>query len=116
MIILGATGSGKTYLSCAFGMEACKQGFTVRYVRLPELLEELAIARGEGCFKKAITQLKKVQLLIIDEWMLISLTETEARDLLELIHGADAPNEEEGLWRILREKQRRDSGAAQSAF
>ena len=87
MIILGATGSGKTYLSCAFGMEACKQGFTVRYVRLPELLEELAIARGEGCFKKAITQLKKVQLLIIDEWMLISLTETEARDLLELIHG-----------------------------
>lgn len=86
MIILGATGSGKTYLSCAFGMEACKQGFTVRYARLPELLEELAIARGEGCFKKAITQLKKVQLLIIDEWMLISLTETEARDLLELIH------------------------------
>lgn len=86
IIILGATGSGKTYIACAFGMEACKQGFTVRYVRLPELLEELAIARGEGCFKKAITQLKKVQLLIIDEWMLISLKETEARDLLELIH------------------------------
>lgn len=86
IIILGATGSGKTYLSCAFGMEACKQGLTVRYARLPELLEELAIARGQGCFKKAITQLKKVQLLIIDEWVLISLTETEARDLLELIH------------------------------
>ena len=42
---MGATGSGKTYIGCALGMEACKQGFTVRYVRLPELLEELAIAR-----------------------------------------------------------------------
>lgn len=86
VIILGATGSGKTYISCALGMEACKQGFTVRYVRLPELLEEMAIARGQGVFKKTLAQWKKVSLLILDEWMLISLTETEARDLLEIIH------------------------------
>jgi DNA replication protein DnaC len=77
IIILGATGSGKTYIACAFGIEAFMQSFTVRYARLPELLEDLAIARGEGSFKKAITHLKKVQLIIIDEWMLISLTETE---------------------------------------
>ena len=44
VIIMGATGSGKTYIGCALGMEACKQGFTVKYVRLPELLEELAIS------------------------------------------------------------------------
>lgn len=86
VIIMGATGSGKTYIGCALGMEACKQGFTVRYVRLPELLEELAIARGQGNFKKVLTQWKKTDLLILDEWMLISLTETEARDLLEIIH------------------------------
>lgn len=86
VIILGATGSGKTYISCALGMEACKQGFTVKYVRLPELLEDLAIARGQGVFKKSIAQLKKHDLLIIDEWMLVSLSETEARDLLEIIH------------------------------
>ena len=86
VIILGATGSGKTYLGCALGMEACKQGFTVKYVRLPELLEDLAIARGQGSFKKSIAQLKKYNLLIIDEWMLVSLSETEARDLLEIIH------------------------------
>ena len=83
---MGATGSGKTYISCALGMEACKKGFTVRYIRLPELLEELAIARGQGNFKKVLTQWKKTDLLILDEWMLISLSETEARDLLEIVH------------------------------
>jgi len=86
IILMGATGSGKSYLACAFGMEACKKLLTVRYVRLPELLTDLAIARGQGEFKKVITAYKKVQLLILDEWLLISLTETEARDLLEIIH------------------------------
>ena len=73
-------------MACAFGMAACKQYYTVKYIRLPELLAELAIARGEGVFKKIITQYKKYSLLIIDEWLLIKLTETEARDLLEIIH------------------------------
>ena len=70
IILLGATGSGKTYIVCAFGMEACKQGFTVRYARLPELLEELAIARGDGSFKKAITQLK----LRMPFWIVLCMT------------------------------------------
>jgi DNA replication protein DnaC len=86
IIVLGATGAGKSYIACAFGMEACKHYYTVKYIRLPELLAELAIARGEGCFKKVINQYKKYSLLILDEWMLVSLTETEARDLLEIIH------------------------------
>jgi DNA replication protein DnaC len=73
-------------MACAFGMEACKQFYTVKYIRLPELLAELAIARGEGHYKKTIAQYKKYNLLIMDEWMLISSTETEARDLLEIIH------------------------------
>ena len=86
IIILGATGAGKSYMACAFGMEACKQYYTVKYVRLTELLADLAIARGGGTFKKVITQYKKYSLLILDEWMLVSLTETEARDLLEIVH------------------------------
>ena len=86
IILMGATGSGKSYLACAFGMEACKKMFTVRYIRLPDLLVELSIARAQGEFKKVLSQFKKVKLLIIDEWMLVSLTETEARDVLEIVH------------------------------
>ena len=83
---MGATGTGKTYLACALGMEACKQFYSTKYVRLPELLSELALARGLGIFSKVINQYRKYQLLIIDEWMLVALTETEAKDLLEIIH------------------------------
>lgn len=86
IIIMGATGAGKSYLACAFGMEACKRFYTVKYIRLPELLAELAIARGEGNYKKVFSQYKKTQLLIIDEWMLVSLNENEARDILEVVH------------------------------
>jgi len=86
VIITGATGSGKSYLSCALGMEACKSYFSTKYRRLPELLAELAIARGEGKFKETIKQYQKYTLLILDEWLLVKLTESEARDLLEIIH------------------------------
>lgn len=55
IIILGASGAGKSYLACAFGMEACKQLYAVKYVRLPELLTDLAVARGEGIYKKALS-------------------------------------------------------------
>jgi len=84
IIILGATGSGKTYLANAFGMAASRNYFTVRYVRLPELLAELAIARAEGTYRKIIKQYKLVKLLILDEWLLYPLKDTEARDLLEI--------------------------------
>jgi len=86
VIIMGATGSGKSYICCALGMEACKRFYSVRYIRLPDLLTDLAIARGEGTIKKLLIQYQKVNLLILDEWMLVSLRESEARDLLEIIH------------------------------
>jgi DNA replication protein DnaC len=85
IIILGASGAGKTYISCAFGIAACRNFFTVKYIRLPELLNDLAIARGEGVYQKIMKQYKNISLLIIDEWLLIPLTTVEARDLLEII-------------------------------
>ena len=84
ILLLGATGSGKTYIACAFGMAAVRRFLEVRYARLPELLTELAVARGNGTYRKVIQQYKKPALLILDEWLLYPLTETEARDLLEI--------------------------------
>jgi DNA replication protein DnaC len=83
--LLGATGTGKTYLACAFGMTASRNFYTVRYVRLPDLLAELAISRGDGTYRKVIKQYKQVRLLILDEWLLFPLKESEARDLLEIV-------------------------------
>jgi DNA replication protein DnaC len=85
IIIMGASGCGKTYLANAFGIAACRNYFTVRYVRLPDILDELAIARGEGCFQKVMKQYKKVSLLILDEWLLTPLNGSQSRDLLEII-------------------------------
>jgi len=85
LIIMGASGSGKTYLSCALGIAACRNFYTAKYIRLPDLLDELAVARGEGIFKKVMSQYKKVKLLILDEWLLLPLNYTEARDLLEIV-------------------------------
>ena len=84
IIILGATGSGKTFLANAFGMTATRNFISVRYARLPDLLSELAIARAEGNYQRAIKNFKQVKLLILDEWLLYPLKESETRDLLEI--------------------------------
>jgi DNA replication protein DnaC len=85
VIIMGASGAGKTFLGCALGIASCRNLYTTKYIRLPELLTDLAIARGDGTYKKVIAQYKKVSLLIFDEWLLVPLTMTESRDLLEII-------------------------------
>jgi DNA replication protein DnaC len=84
VIILGATGSGKTYLANALGMKASREFMTVKYIRLPELLGELAIARAEGNYRKVFKHYRQLNLLILDEWLLYPLKEAEARDLLEI--------------------------------
>jgi DNA replication protein DnaC len=85
IIIMGASGAGKTYLACAFGIAACRNFYPVKYIRLPELLNELAVARGEGIYQRVMKTYKKIPLLILDEWLLVSLKESEARDLLEIV-------------------------------
>jgi DNA replication protein DnaC len=85
VLIVGATGTGKTYLACALGHSACRQGLSVRYRRLPRLLNDLNLARADGSYAKLLTMLAKTQLLIIDDWGLSPLGDRERRDLLEVI-------------------------------
>jgi DNA replication protein DnaC len=83
--ILGASGAGKTYLACALGNAACRNTLSTAYIRLPELLNELAVARAESTFRETLGRYKKARLLILDEWLLYPLKVGEARDLLEII-------------------------------
>lgn len=86
IFITGATGSGKTYMACAFGMEACKQYFSVKYVRLPDLLIDLEAAMHDGNYQKVLEKYTKPTLLILDEWLLMKLSESESKHVFELIH------------------------------
>jgi DNA replication protein DnaC len=85
VIIMGATGVGKTYLTCALGIAANRNFFTVKYIRLPDLFSDLALGRTDGTYRKVIKHYTHAKLLILDEWLLFPLNETEARDLLEII-------------------------------
>ena len=85
VILKGATGAGKSYIANALGVAACRKLLKVRYVRLPDLLNEFAVAKSLGTQNKVKTAYSKFDLLIIDEWLLRPLPESEAYDLLEII-------------------------------
>jgi DNA replication protein DnaC len=85
VLIVGPTGAGKTYLSCALGQAACRQGLSTRYFRLSRLLGELALSRADGSYPKLLAKLSKTELLILDDWGLAPLADAERRDLLEVL-------------------------------
>jgi DNA replication protein DnaC len=85
VLITGATGCGKTWLACALGQQACRQGFTVLYVRVPRLFEELRIAHGDGSFTRKLAALARTDVLLLDDWGVNPLTQPERADLLEIL-------------------------------
>jgi DNA replication protein DnaC len=93
VLITGPTGIGKTWLACALGHKACREGYTVLYLRLPRWLQELPIAKGDGRYPKLMASLAKTALLILDDWGLAPLSDEHRRDVLELVedrHGRGA--------------------------
>lgn len=85
VILIGATGSGKTYISNALGVNACQSGYKTRYIRLPELFGEFEAARIQGTYHALLRQYQKYPLIILDEFLLIPTSDIEQRDLLELM-------------------------------
>jgi DNA replication protein DnaC len=85
VLLSGPAGVGKTYIACALGNTAARAGYNVLYVRAPRLFETLQQSRGDGSHLKALAKLSRVQLLIIDDFLLTPLSDTERRDLLEVI-------------------------------
>ena len=85
IIITGPTGSGKSFLACALAQKACRDGYSAFYTRLSRLLYELALYRADGSYGKMLQKLAKIQVLVIDDWGLVSLQSSERHDLLEVL-------------------------------
>ena len=85
LVIIGPTGIGKSWLACALGHKACRDGFSVLYKRASRLFADLAQARGEGRLPRMLTTLERIRLLIIDDWGPEPLNAEQRRDLLEIV-------------------------------
>ncbi len=85
LLILGATGVGKTYLACALGRAACQAQYKVRYERTSRLLQALELAHADGSYAQLLQSLARIQLLIFDDWLRDPLSRSQARDLLEIL-------------------------------
>ena len=85
LLICGPTGIGKSWLACALGHKACRDDRSVLYHRVPRLFDALALARGDGRHARLLKSLARVELLILDDWGLATLTPEQGRDLLEIV-------------------------------
>ncbi len=85
LLITGPTGVGKTWIACALAQKACREGYTSHYLRLPRLLQEWPIAKGDGTYARLMTRLAKIDVLILDDWGLSKLVAEQRRDLLEIL-------------------------------
>lgn len=84
-LVVGPTGTGKSWLSCALGHQACRAGLSVIYARVSRLLEMIALARGVGRYERQLKALGRVDLLVLDDWGLAPLSAEGRRDLMEVV-------------------------------
>jgi DNA replication protein DnaC len=85
IVITGATGTGKTYLACAFAHQACRRGYRVLYRRASRLFEEMHLARADGSYVRMLARIARMEVLVLDDWALTKLREQERLDLLEIL-------------------------------
>lgn len=85
VIVTGATGTGKTYLSCAFAQQACRKGFRAMYRRAPRFFDELRLARADGSYPRLLARVARIDVLVLDDFAIAPITDLERRDLLEVL-------------------------------
>jgi DNA replication protein DnaC len=85
VLIMGPTGVGKTYLACALAQNACRNGYTALYYRLPRLLHELSIAKADGRYSNLLRSIARTDLLVLDDWGLSKVIKEQRHDLLEIL-------------------------------
>ena len=85
LLLTGPCGSGKTYIACALGSQACLKGYSVKYYRLPRLILALTQAKADGSYPKLLKAIAGLDLLIIDDWGLEPLTAATRNDLMEIM-------------------------------
>ena len=91
LLITGPCGSGKTYIACALGHNACLQGYSARYYRLSRLLLALTQAKADGSYSKLLKLIARTGVLLIDDWGLETLNTAQRHDLMEIMddrHGS----------------------------
>ena len=89
IVITGPTGVGKTFLACALGQQACRQGHRVIYRRMPRLFPELTLAHGDGTYPTLLARFARVEVLILDDWGIVTLKDPQRQDLLEILDDRD---------------------------
>lgn len=85
IILLGATGVGKSFLAAAFAQAACRRGARALFARVPRLVEELALARASGTYNRELARIAKIDVLVLDDFLIAPLKDAERRDLLEVL-------------------------------
>ena len=85
VILTGATGTGKTYVACALAQQACRRGHRAIYRRMSRLFTELALARADGTYARALARLARADVLVLDDWAMAPVNDAERRDLLEVL-------------------------------
>src|SRR5690348_12526568 len=84
IFVLGPTGVGKSFVACALAQKACRDGYSALYLRAAALFRDLAIARADGSLRSFLMRLSRIHVLIIDDWAMAPLAETERRDFWEI--------------------------------
>ena len=82
--MIGSTGIGKSFLACALAEKACRDGFTAFYTRASQLFRDLALAHADGSLRTLLARMARLDLLVVDDWAMAPLADTERRDFLEI--------------------------------